>query len=398
MVILTSRFPYPLERGDKLRIYHHIRLLAEQYEIYLLSLSDKPVAEEDIAHVASFCKEVHLRYVKKWDIALSLLKGIMSSLPFQVHYFLRASHREAFTEKITAIDPAVVYCQLLRMVPYAQDLPFPKALDYMDTFSLGMRRRVTNSPWWQRPLLRWEQSRLRAYEKTVFPWFDAHSIISTQDQQALPLQDSSGIEIIPNGVDTDFFQPAPEVQPDQEVVFVGNMGYFPNVEASKLLAFEIVPAVRKRIPCKLLLAGARPSTEVQLLEAEPHVALTGWLDDIRDGYRRGKIFVAPLFAGSGQQNKILEAMSLGMPCIVTSIVNEAIGGEHGKHVLVANSIEEFVESTIQLLEDEQLRTSMGKAARQYVQQTYDWESVGKRVVSFLEKSRSIFLETANSEE
>lgn len=395
VVMLTSRFPYPLERGDKLRIYHHIRLLADRYDIYLFSLSDKPVSEKEEAHLKSFCKEVHIQYVRKGDILVELLKGIFSRLPFQVHYFLRSEIKQDFQSKIRAIKPDVVYCQLLRMAAYADELPFPKALDYMDTFSLGMKRRIQNSPWWQRPLLRIELARLINYEQRIFPLFNAHSIISKQDKEALPLDDSSTIITIPNGVDTEFFRPDPTVIPDSEIVFVGNMGYFPNVEAAKILAREILPGVKKVIPAGLLLAGARPATEVKLLEAEPDVSLTGWLDDIRDGYRSGKVFVAPLFAGSGQQNKILEAMSMGIPCVVTKIVNEAIGGTHGKNLFVAESIQEFIDLTIRLLQDEELRARMGAEARDFVRATFDWVSVGEQVIRFLGEAQTIFSESQN---
>lgn len=396
VVILTSRFPYPLERGDKLRIYHHIRLLAEHWDIYLFSLSDKSVSDSDETHLASLCKEVHIQYVKKGDILGALLKGIFSRLPFQVHYFLRSTFKQEFQSKIRAINPDVVYCQLLRMAEYAEGLPSPKALDYMDTFSLGMKRRIQNSPWWQRPILSIELARLTNYEREIFPVFDSHSIISKQDKEALPLDDSSRVITIPNGVDTEFFRPDPAIIPDQEIVFVGNMGYFPNVEAAKVLAREILPQVKKETRCRLLLAGARPTTEVKLLEAEQDVSLTGWLDDIRDGYRRGKVFVAPLFAGSGQQNKILEAMSLGIPCVVTKIVNEAIGGTHGENLFVAASIQEFIDLTIKLLQNEELRDRMGAEGRSFVRATYDWASVGGQVNSFLGEAQTVFSESAKS--
>lgn len=393
VVILTSRFPYPLERGDKLRIYHHIRLLADHCDIYLFSLSDKAVAKKDITQLESLCKEVHVQYVRKVDIGIALLSGIFSRLPFQVHYFLRSGIKHDYQSKIRSINPDVVYCQLLRMAEYTAGLSLPKALDYMDTFSLGMKRRIQNSPWWQRPLLNIELARLIRYERDIFPGFDAHSIISKQDKEALPLDDPSSIFTIPNGVDTEFFCPDPQGIPPEDIVFVGNLGYFPNVEASKLLALEILPGVNKAQPCSLVLAGARPATEVKLLEADQKVSLTGWLDDIRDGYRRGKVFVAPLFAGSGQQNKILEAMSMGIPCIVTKIVNEAIGGTHGENLFVAESIQEFIDLTIRLLQDEELRTQMGQRARKFVQVTYDWGSVGDQVISFLDEAQIVFSES-----
>ncbi|MDP5172199.1 MAG: glycosyltransferase [Bacteroidia bacterium] len=382
LLVLTSRFPYPLERGDKLRVYHQMRELSQSMEIYLFSTTDREVKPEERAALEAFCKEVHIHHVKPFDIALALIKGIFSRLPFQVHYFFRRSFHRFLLQEHARIQPDVVFCQLLRMAEYAEGMDGRKALDYMDTFSLGMQRRIGQSARWKRPLLAWEYRRLQRYERDIFPRFDQHCIISAQDRDALPLGDTSGVVVIPNGVDANFFQPKPTIRSDQDLVYVGNLGYFPNVQASKILAREILPGLGK--PQKLLLlAGARPAAEVLQLGSDPAVSLTGWVEDIRDEYARGKVFAAPLFSGSGQQNKILEAMSMGLPCVVTDIVNKAIGGTHGQHLLLANSVPEFQEAIIQLLEEDGLRSRIGHAAREFVLATYDWKQVGDQLRRWL---------------
>ncbi len=388
VLVLTSRFPYPLERGDKLRVYHHIRLLAEKADIFLFSLSDREVEPEDIAQLESFCSQVVVRRIRPLDTAVALLKGLLSRLPLQVYYFWRKAYHKELQRMIREIAPDVVYCQLLRMAPYAQECPIPAVMDYMDAFSLGMKRRVAQSVWWKRPLLQMEYRRLLKYEADMYNHFTRHAIISEQDRNQLDLPSSarSSIQVIPNGVDTTFFQPQLGVLADVELLFVGNMGYFPNVKAAQMLAREILPEVRRWQSATLMLAGARPSAEVQKLGLEPGVIFTGWVDDIRTCYARGNMFVAPLFAGSGQQNKILEAMAMGLPCIVTPIVNEAIGATPGEQVVIANSPEEFVDQVLDLLQHPEKRQRIGHQAREFVLHAHTWEATTEQVYAWLSEA------------
>lgn len=381
VVMLTSRFPFPLERGDKLRIYHHIRLLSETHSVTLIALSDQSVADEQVRELEKYCDSVFVFRLSLSGILINLFKAIFTRFPFQSQYFYRSSIQKKISKILVLVDPDVVYCQLLRMARYCESWEGEKVLDYMDTFSLGMDRRIEQSSWWKRPILKWEKRRLLRYEDELSRKFDRFSIISAQDRNALPFENRDTVTIIPNGVDASFFSPDPD--PQFDLVFVGNMGYFPNVKASEILAKEILPELRQFAPCRLLLAGARPVAEVKALESDPDVHLTGWLDDIRDGYRKGKIFVAPLFAGSGQQNKILEAMAMGLPCIVTPIVNEAIGAKDGQEIFVADRIEDMIHISHLLLKDEEKRKTVGKAARAFVESIYDWNAVTEKVDSWL---------------
>ncbi len=383
LLVLTSRFPYPLERGDKLRIYHQIKHLSEESEIYLFSISNREIEENERAELAAFCREVHVFRVRLGDIAWALLSGILSHRPFQVHYFYRRSIHEAIRAAAARIRPHAVLCQLLRMAPYAEGLGAPSGLDYMDAFSLGMKRRAELAPWWQRPLLRLERRRLLSYEKKIYAHFEAHAIISNQDREALPLANSASVAILPNGVDSSYFAPMAEIEPTFDLVYVGNMGYFPNVQAAKMLVKDILPKLVLPAPARLLLAGARPAHELLQMAAPPRVEFTGWVEDIRMSYASGKVFAAPLFAGSGQQNKILEAMCMGIPCVVTEIVNRAIGGTHGTHLLIANDLTSFVACIQQLLDDELLRKKIGQAGRVLVMEKYDWVQASRQLARWI---------------
>lgn len=96
------------------------------------------------------------------------------------------------------------------------------------------------------------------------------------------------------------------------------------------------------------------------------------MDDIRDAYLSGKIFLAPMWSGTGQQNKILEAMALGIPCITTKIVNNAIGAVHKEEILIADTKEEFLQMIQLLEEDQKLYDKISINSKSFVKQNFDW--------------------------
>lgn len=383
LLVLASRFPFPLEKGDKLRLFHQLQLLQAEYRIYLFACSDQPVDHAAREAVAALCERHWVFPISRAGSAWSLAKNAFSALPFQVAYFFRPGILRQMQRLAAEIQPDLVYCQLLRMAPYAQGLPYPTVLDYMDCFSAGVKRRVARVPRWQRAVFRNEYQRLLGYEARIYPDFQAHSIISEQDREVLPLAPTQPVTVLPNGVDLGFFQPQPNVPTDHDIVFVGNLGYFPNLQASRSLIKDILPQMAGRP--RLLLAGAAPPPELQqLVRQAPQVTLTGWLDDIRAGYARGKVFAAPLFTGSGQQNKILEAMAMGLPCVVTPLVHRGIGGTPGRDLLVADSPAAFAAAIAELLRQPAQREAMGQAARRFVEQTYGWSAMKSPLLRWLD--------------
>jgi len=372
ILVLTSRFPYPIEKGDKLRIYRQIRGLSARHDVVLCSLTEQRILEDDYAKLKQYCSEIYTFRLRKNHIALNLAKGFLNGLPMQVAYFYKRNFHRSIYGIIQKEKPDVVYCQLARMAEYARDLPLPNVVDYMDAFSVNAKRWSENAPLYLRPFLAREARKMMQYEVDIFADFDAHTIISTQDRNHLNINTKERIKIIPNGVDFDFFQSKKEKKPSYDLVFVGNMGYAPNVEATRFLVQEILPKLQHEIPTlRLLIAGARPAPEVLRLQSE-QVTVTGWVDDIRDAYDDGGIFVAPLFMGAGLQNKILEAMAMGVPCVTTSMVNNAIGAKADTSIMLADNADEFAEKIIQLSKDETLRKKLSYEGLVYIQDNFAW--------------------------
>ena len=208
----------------------------------------------------------------------------------------------------------------------------------------------------------------------MFNKFDFHTIISEQDRDRMDIDYRDRIKIVPNGVDSEFFNGDDQVKKRFKICFIGNMGYLPNVKAVNYIASEIMPQlVEEHDDFKLLIAGARPAMSVKNL-ASDHIKVRGWVEDIRDAYNEAYIFVAPIFIGIGQQNKILEAMSMGIPCITTEVVNNSIGAIAGEHILIADTSTEYINAINYLLDNPDKYKLLKEAAKTFVNEKYSWES------------------------
>lgn len=373
IVYVTSRFPFPVEKGDKLRAFHQIRILSKRHEIHLVAISHKSISQEALNAMQPYCKSVRVFRIREWLLPFQIIAGWLEGLPLQVSYFLDRTIKRQIQYHIIHIEPDHVICQLIRAAGYVRALPFRKTLDYMDVFSEGMHQRAVQHKIFK-SFFEMEARRLAAYERTIYKDFDHHIIISAQDRDRLKLPSKEHIAVIPNGVDTQFWQNTGTLTPLHELVFVGNLGYGPNKSTATFIVKNILPELKKRLRrVKVLIAGARPGHDISILNRIEGVTVKGWVEDIREAYQDGRIFVAPMFSGLGLQNKILEAMSMRLPCVTSSMVNNAIGATPGKHILVADNVDDIVSSIELLLDHPDRYEEIANAGREYVVAHFNWE-------------------------
>jgi len=372
--VLLSRIPYPLEKGDKLRAYHQLVHLSKNNEIILFCLNDgiedpkaKPILEK-------ICKEVHFFHLSKAAIILNLIKGLFSKLPFQINYFYHTNAQKEIDKVINNTKPDRIYCQLIRTTEYLKKIKhIKKTLDYMDVFSKGIERRMENSSGIIKYFFNKEFKALINYEEDIFNYFEHKIIISEQDRNYIPHPNKNEITIIPNGVDVDFFRPKSVHEKTYDIVFTGNMSYPPNVAAATYLGEKIIPLLtRYRPDIKLLIAGSYPALAVLALRSE-NIHISGWVDDMRNCYATSKIFVAPMQIGTGLQNKLLEAMSMKLPCITTSLANNALGAKPDEQIILASTPEEFTEKILKLLNYPAEAEALAENGYNFVHQHYLWE-------------------------
>lgn len=371
LVVVLSRFPYPLEKGDKLRSYYQIKELSKNHEIHLIALSDENIPQNSIAQLNKYCESVTVYRLNKLSILFNSFIALLGTKPIQVGYFYNYFTEQKIKRQLNEIRPAHIFTQLIRTTEYTKNYhSCPKTLDYMDALSKGMERRIDNSSWYKKWFFRMEYKRLLAYERIMFDYFDKKTIISEQDKQYIHHPERKEILCIPNGIDAHFLETV-ETEIKYDLAFVGNMNYSPNIEAVLFTIQHILPAFPT---LKLLVSGATPHPKLEkAAKLNRNITISGWVDDIRTSYTSASIFFAPMQTGTGMQNKLLEAMALGVPCITTSLANNAIGAKNNESILVCNTKTEMIEAIKTLLEDEKMRQRIGEAGKQFIIENYSWE-------------------------
>ena len=384
--ILLSRFPYPLEKGDKLRAYYQIKELSKTHEIHLACLNDTTIKKSWIDELDKFCKSISIFKLKKTLIWWNTAKKLFSDKPYQVGYFYQKWIQRKISNEIAELKPDHIYCQLIRTADYVKNIHnIPKTIDYQDALSAGMLRRSEISTGLKKSLFRSEGRRLSAYENRIFDYFNHHTIISEQDRALINHPKNSEIKVVENGVSEAFFNYTLPSVKTKDIVFTGNMNYPPNIECSEFIVEKIFPLINQEH--SIILSGASPHQRIKDLGQNKNITVTGWVDDIRTSYASAKIFVAPLFIGTGLQNKLLEAMAMGLPCVTTPLVNNALKAKNGKEILIAENAVEFAEHINTLLNNKKTYEQISTHGKAYVAKEFSWAHSVKKLNLLFSKTK-----------
>lgn len=393
LAVLAPRFPLPLNKGDRLRMYHQLAVLHQHFRVDLHCLSFRKVTDDEIHTVLRRCHTLSVHRLSFFRAAIRMGWSVFSRRPFQVLLFSERRLIRRIRAEILAADPDVLFAQMVRTAEYVKDLDsVPHVLDIMDTLHAGAEREAERAAWWKRPLLREEGRRLLRYEHRMPHYFDACTIISEQDRALLPHPNREEVLVVPNGVDTGFFSAQPDIPPlvgnrgRYDVAFCGNLGYAPNVVAARFLVEAVGPAFEALTgrPMRILVCGAQPSPAVRAL-ASGHTDVVADVDDIRSAYLAAPIFIAPMLVNTGLQNKLLEAMALERACITTPRALAALGCDTGATVSTAETADQFAAEIAGLLEDSGRRERMGGEAAALVRRHFSWESASVTLVALLKR-------------
>jgi len=369
--------PFPLLKGDKLRPFYFIKhLCLRGHKISLLSFIEEEKERTYKETLLEYCEDVEMVLLPKWRSYLNMLSGIFSNTPFQICYYFSIEMREKILHMTRNGKYDVVHFVLSRMIPYAGLANgIPRVIDHIDALSLNMERRFDRERGIRRLLFFREWKSIRKYEDDCSGLFNYSIVTSEGDRQYLC---NKRTEVIPNGIDLEQFSPQKK-EKDIDLIFTGNMGYFPNEDAVMYFSEKIFPLIlRHRPSIQFFIVGVNPTKRIKKLSDGRNIFVTGHVDKIQDYLHRARIAVCPMKSGSGIQNKILEAMACGVPVIATSFAAGGIAVEHGKDIILSEEPGEFAEDVLRLLEDRELRESIAANARQLVEQNHSWEgSVSK---------------------
>jgi glycosyltransferase involved in cell wall biosynthesis len=392
VLYLSTWFPYPPDNGSRVRAYYLLRALAERHEVYLISLLQDDSKRENAAHLESFCKVWSL-HESRWfkPGTLKSFLGFFSRRPrFCVDTFDPAI-KVAVADAVERIAPDVMVASTLGVVEYVPDNPnVPSVLDEHNCeYAVVMRAaeertgaltRFRYDLGW-RKFARWEAEMCRR--------FDAVAIVSEQDMESLLCAgpDLRNLQIIPNGVDVERFDPSRWSPERGMLIYNGALTYGPNLGAARYYAAEIYPILRERLPdVRLRITGRTTGVDLRGVEDCPGIEMTGYVADMRDVLYKSAACIVPLIHGGGSRLKIVEAMAAGVPVVSTSKGVEGIGHAAGEHLLIANGPREFAEAVERVLTDPGLAGSLAASARKLVEERYSWKTIGDSFADLVERA------------
>jgi sugar transferase (PEP-CTERM/EpsH1 system associated) len=373
ILFITARFPYPVLKGDQVRAYHQLRALGKRHRISLLSFAGKRVDPRDLAQVERLCEDVTLVPLSRLQMASALLRNAASPLPWQTLVYQTEAMNAAVREHLKR-GYDVVHVQLARMAEHVVHSDTPCVIDLIDALSLNMQRRARQERGALRRLVEHEAGRMQSYERRLCDLAARTCVVSPIDRHAIgPFE---RLHVNQNGVDIDHFAfSSAERRPDS-LVFTGNMGYFPNVNAVTWFVRSVLPLIRAEIPTVTLeIVGANPTRDVRALgNDDGAITVTGFVDDVRVHLARASAGIVPMRAGSGMQNKVIEAMASGTPLVATPFALGGIAACDERDVLVAHDAVQFAMQTVRMLRSAELRDRIARSARSLVERSHGWET------------------------
>ncbi len=378
VLILTTRYPYPVVGGDRLRIYQICKALAKSHKLTLLCLCNSKDELKMPLPVDGVFHSVERIFMPRWRSWLNCVLALPTETPLQVAYYENDEFHKRAALLMSQHDATLVH--LIRASEAVKDLPGRKFLEMTDAISLNYGR-IKDSGHarsdWRAHIFSLEYRRLRRFEETVIDRFDHTFLVSEIDRQFLfgshrPRLDR--VSVCSNGVDLSNM-PFQYSEEGKDIVFIGNMYSLQNLDAATFMATEVFPLIRAhRRDASLRLIGRILKKDATRLKHIEGVMVTGEVPDVAFEARNAGVGVCPLRLGAGVQNKVLEYMALGLPTVSTSLGLEGFRAKVGQDLLIANDAVGLAEAVLRLLNDRDQAKTMAESARKYVELNHSWES------------------------
>ena len=392
LLLLVHRIPFPPNKGDKIRSYHLLKHLAQHYKVHLGTFVDDPDDWQHQGTVEALCASSHFGKLNPLLARVRSLGALLGNRSLSLDYY-RDSAMQAWVERTVrehGITRILVFSSA--MAQYAEAYPNARrVVDFVDVDSDKWRQYAEKKSFPMNALYRHEAKQLLAYERKVARECDASLFVSAPEAdlfRKLAPESTERIGFFNNGVDTDYFSPerhydSPYGATERTVVFTGAMDYWPNIDAVQWFAADVFPQLLATNPdARFYIVGARPSPAVLALGQQPGVVVTGTVPDVRPYIAHADVAVAPLRVARGIQNKVLEAMAMGRPVIVSGQALEGIDAVAGVDLLLADDAPAFLAAVQAQLNNP--NSAVGAAARANVQRQYSWPSKLARIEEMLE--------------
>jgi glycosyltransferase involved in cell wall biosynthesis len=373
-VLFVTAYPPVLHmHGGGVRMFHNIRILAEKHSVRVVTFIESEAERELLRSLERICESVTaVRRIPDFR------PHWLSLHPFLVREFSTPEMYRAVESEFQKKKVDVLQCEYLQMAQF-----YRKGMLNV----LTLHEALSGNAWeaFQREadpieklrnFYRWMAT--LHYEVSMCLKFDR--IVTMTEDDAAYLRSYSraaNLRAIPIGVDPAEFTPHPEdLARPIEVLFVGNFRHQPNVEAAEFLVQRVAPHFPD---IHFMICG---SPVPVYLRSAPNASFPGYVLDTRMLYLRpNTIVAAPLFSGTGQRVKLLEAFAMACPVITTSVGAKGFPVRNGIEAFIADTAEQFLTSLKQLVSSAELRTRLGLNGRRMIERDFSWNTIGQQLLA-----------------
>jgi len=343
VLYVCHRFPYPPKRGGKIRPFNMIRHLSRSHDVHVASLVRSEQEAEEGRGLAQHCARYEMGRVWGPIQVLRMIARLPTPVPSSMGFFYSGHIARRVREVLAQERFDLIFVHCSSVAQYVEGVNgIPKILDFGDLDSQKWLDYARHKPFPLSLGYRFEARKLEAAERRLAPRFDLCTATTRAEWETLERYGTGvSTDWFPNGVDSEYFAPSDEPYDPDTIAFVGRMDYYPNQECMFNFCAQTLPLLQQRRPgLRLLIVGADPSPAVRRLARQRGVTVTGSVPDVRPYLRRSALMVAPLNIARGTQNKILEAMAMGVPVVTSRIAAGGVDASAPAHFLVGSTPDE----------------------------------------------------------
>lgn len=399
LLYLCQRLPFPPNKGEKIRTFHQITHLRERGHEVTVCAPCENASDRIQAHQFSdrYGVKVFLKFLGNRPVRY--FRGLLTRKPLSVAHFHAAPLQNEVDRLLESSNYSHIVCSSSSMAEYvftsralkrAQQQP-RIAMDFMDLDSDKWRQYAAgSSPLSPMKAVYAREARLLArYEAAIYREFDLSLFISEDEVEQFRrvICNHEKLHSIGNGIDCEAFPPSPKMACGKPptLLFTGVMDYRPNIDAVLWFHSSVWPRLTERMPgVKLVIAGMNPVDDIRELASDAGITVTGFIEDILPCFHQADIFIAPIRIARGVQNKVLQAFACKLPVVSTPTAASGIDCTPNRHLLLAQTAEQFLAQIAKLVEDEERYAALGREALDLIRNRYTWGKVLEDFIRLLE--------------
>ena len=391
---LGHNLAYPPKGGALQRNYNLLREIARKCEVHVLAF-DQPVTrpanvtpQDCIQALSRFCASVDWVSLASSSLGRTryglALTGLMKGEPYDLAWLRSSEMADKLRKLVARVSPDVVHVDALGLAQYLPAIGSPgRVLNHHDVESCKIElraRKERNLP--LRSYFNIEARKLATAERRWCPQFDVNAVVSEEEGAVLSRAcPGLRVRVVPNGVDTEYFTPRADPG-TRTILFCGSMDMHPNQEAMEYFLRQIWSRVVAQTPdVNLLVVGRKPPKWlIEVARRDSRIQVTGFVDDVRPYFQKAAVCICPVLSGGGTRLKILDSLAMGVPVVATSFAASGLSLEHCKHLLLADTEQQFIDYIQRLFTTPALRSELASAGSKRVDQLYSWTVVGQTLM------------------